>query len=206
MLLLSRKSESGSTVYFFSSKLTSYRINDVPYTIGLFDTASSEDYDRIRPLYYPQTDVFIIAASIDNISEYASAVHKWAPELQHHCPGIPMLLVGVKSPDKKGNAKGNFRLSDRKSLGKRIAKQIGAIGYFECDLTDLTGLKDVFDKVSRLSSHLREVLRGVHRLLSLHCNYRCRKKKRKGADGEPWPRVWGLLRRNESVVYTVARY
>ena len=31
-------------------------IGGEPYTLGLFDTAGQEDYDRLRPLSYPQTD------------------------------------------------------------------------------------------------------------------------------------------------------
>ena len=30
-------------------------IGGEPYTLGLFDTAGQEDYDRLRPLSYPQT-------------------------------------------------------------------------------------------------------------------------------------------------------
>lgn len=39
------------------------RIGDEPYTLGLFDTAGQEDYDRLRPLSYPQTDVFLVCFS-----------------------------------------------------------------------------------------------------------------------------------------------
>ena len=35
-------------------------IGGEPYTLGLFDTAGQEDYDRLRPLSYPQTDVFLV--------------------------------------------------------------------------------------------------------------------------------------------------
>ena len=33
------------------------------YHLGLFDTAGQEDYDDLRPLSYPQTDIFLVCYS-----------------------------------------------------------------------------------------------------------------------------------------------
>ena len=39
-------------------------VDGKPISLGLWDTAGQEDYDRLRPLSYPQTDVFLICFTI----------------------------------------------------------------------------------------------------------------------------------------------
>lgn len=40
-----------------------------------------EDYDRLRPLSYPQTDVFLVCFSIVNPHSYGNVRVKWQPEV-----------------------------------------------------------------------------------------------------------------------------
>lgn len=50
--------------------------------LGLFDTAGQEDYDRLRPLSYPNTDVALICFSLNDADTLMNVVEKWAPEVR----------------------------------------------------------------------------------------------------------------------------
>ena len=45
-------------------------MKDEPYTLGLWNLSAQEDYDRLRPLSYPQTDVFLVCFSVVSPSSY----------------------------------------------------------------------------------------------------------------------------------------
>ena len=71
--------------------------NGKPINVALFDTAGQEDYDRLRPLSYPQTDVFLLCYDVSRKSSFENIITKWIPEIVHHCPNTPYIVVGLKS-------------------------------------------------------------------------------------------------------------
>ncbi len=54
------------------------------------------DYDRLRPLSYPQTDVFLVCYSVVNPASFDNVRAKWSPEIKHNNPDTPVVLVGTK--------------------------------------------------------------------------------------------------------------
>lgn len=49
--------------------------------LALWDTAGQEDYDRLRPLSYPDTDVILMCFSIDSPDSLENIPEKWTPEV-----------------------------------------------------------------------------------------------------------------------------
>ena len=83
-----------------------------PVQMTLWDTAGQSDYDRVRPLSYPLTNVLLICFSLISPSSLENAQQQWRAEVQHHCPGIPFLLVGTKL-DLRDNEEALQRLAER---------------------------------------------------------------------------------------------
>lgn len=72
-------------------------VDGKPVCLGLWDTAGQEDYDRLRPLMYPQTDVFCLVYSICSRASFEN-LQKWTDEIHHHVGSeTPVVLVGSKS-------------------------------------------------------------------------------------------------------------
>lgn len=51
--------------------------------LALWDTAGQEDYDRLRPLSYPDTDVILMCFSVDSPDSLENIPEKWTPEVSH---------------------------------------------------------------------------------------------------------------------------
>ncbi|XP_046547036.1 LOW QUALITY PROTEIN: cdc42 homolog [Haliotis rubra] len=126
-------------------------IGGEPYTLGLFDTAGQEDYDRLRPLSYTNTDVFLLCFSVVSPSSYANIKEKWIPDIMHHSRNTPFLIVGTKV-DLRDDLETINKLAKRKERpitaeqGKQLAKNVKAAQYVECSALTQRGLKNVFDE------------------------------------------------------------
>ncbi|KAL7423830.1 Rho-related protein rac1B [Cryptotrichosporon argae] len=129
-------------------------VDGVTVSLGLWDTAGQEDYDRLRPLSYPQTDVFLLCFSVVSPASCENVRTKWWPEIQHHSPGTPIILVGTKL-DLREDPMQVERLRERRQepikyeRGAEVARDIKAMRYLECSALTQKGLKTVFDEAIR---------------------------------------------------------
>ncbi|XP_037547145.1 ras-related C3 botulinum toxin substrate 1-like [Nematolebias whitei] len=129
-------------------------VDGKPVSLGLWDTAGQEDYDKLRPLAYPDADVFLICFSLIVPSSFENVLAKWHIEVRHHCPKAPIILVGTML-DLRDDEDTVKKLKEKKispitcDQGLFMAKEIGAVKYVECSALTEHGHKTVFDEVIR---------------------------------------------------------
>ena len=120
----------------------------------LWDTAGQEEYDRLRPLVYPDTDVILICFSIDNPDSLENVPEKWTPEVRQYCPNVPIILVGnktdLRNDDETKQELANMKQEPVKAEdGRCMAERIHAFAYLECSAKTKEGVREVFETATR---------------------------------------------------------
>jgi Ras-related C3 botulinum toxin substrate 1 len=126
-------------------------VNGHPVNLGLWDTAGSDEYNTLRPLSYPGTDVFIICFSLVSPVTFENVKKKWHPEVSHFNPKPPIILVGTKldlrnKPETLQSLKEAGLEPIPEEAGIKLAREIGAHIFLECSALDQTNLPQVFEE------------------------------------------------------------
>ncbi|XP_031494795.1 rac-like GTP-binding protein 5 [Nymphaea colorata] len=122
--------------------------------LGLWDTNDLEDYDRLRPLSYGGADVFLLAFSLISRASYENIHQKWAPELWHHAPSVPIVLVGTKMDlrdDMQFFMDHPGATPITTTQGEELKQLIGAAAYIECSSKTQQNVKVVFDTAIKVA-------------------------------------------------------
>lgn len=120
-------------------------------SLGLWDTAGQDDYERLRPLAYPGTHVFLLCFSLMSRDSFNSVTTRWVPEIRSHLPDVPVVLCGNmldlrEDPEfvAQLQQKGFTPISSEE--GDKLCESIGAYCYVECSAKTQKGIHEVFYK------------------------------------------------------------
>ncbi|KAF3933020.1 hypothetical protein ABW20_dc0105758 [Dactylellina cionopaga] len=121
--------------------------------LALWDTGGLEDYDRLRPLSYPDAHVILLCFSVANRDTWDNVQEKWISEVLHFCRGLPIILVGTQI-DCRDNPENNPFGSPQLPMvtpgeGEDLRKKIGALKYLECSARSNEGVREVFEAAAR---------------------------------------------------------
>ncbi|KAG9336053.1 hypothetical protein JZ751_003319 [Albula glossodonta] len=161
----------------FENYVADIEVDSKQVELALWDTAGQEDYDRLRPLSYPDTDVILMCFSIDSPDSLENIPEKWTPEVKHFCPNVPIILVGNKK-DLRNDEHTRRELAKMKQVkqkqsrrndqiyasvkepvkpeeGRDMANRISAFGYMECSAKTKDGVREVFEMATRAALQAR---------------------------------------------------
>lgn len=148
----------------FDNYSTLIQVDNSVYSLVLYDTAGQSDYDRLRPLSYPQTDVFLVCYSMISQPSLMNVKSIWIPEISHYCPGVPFLLIGTKL-DMVDDPLILQRLNERgvKPVDYKdvlsLAKELGAKRVIETSSKTGHQIKSVFIEAVRVFlEHERDII------------------------------------------------
>ncbi|KIW00422.1 uncharacterized protein PV09_07952 [Verruconis gallopava] len=121
-----------------------------PIELALWDTAGQEEYDRLRPLSYPETDLLFVCFAIDCPNSLENVMDKWYPEVLHFLPNTPIILIGLKSDLRHNKTCIDLLRSQgltpvTKAQGEAVAQKMGA-KYMECSSKEWVGVEEIFDQ------------------------------------------------------------
>lgn len=135
-------------------------VDGEPVTFEMCDTPGQDDFDTLRPLVYPNTDVFLICFSVVSPSSFSNVKEKWVAEIKKSRnsekgkgvkANVPMILVGTQS-DLRNDVNTRVELAKYKEQpvseneAKKLANSLGCECYIETSALTQHNLKEVFDE------------------------------------------------------------
>ncbi|KAK0526549.1 GTP-binding protein Rho1 [Tilletia horrida] len=138
----------------FENYVADVEVDGKHVELALWDTAGQEDYDRLRPLSYPDSHVILICFAIDSPDSLDNVQEKWISEVMHFCHNLPIILVGCKM-DLRRDPKiiDELRKTSQRPVsteeGMAVAQKIGATRYLECSAKTGQGVREVFEHATR---------------------------------------------------------
>ena len=154
----------------FENYVKELNVDGKDIELELYDTAGQEDYDRLRPLSYPGSDVILVCYSVDSPNSYDNVKERWFPEVEQFCPRVPIVLVALKSDlrdddNVKRDLEEEGQVPVTLAQGNKMAGETGAAEFLECSALKRDGVHEVFDAAIRAAIARRRRKTGCCNLL-----------------------------------------
>ncbi|KAF5337697.1 hypothetical protein D9758_017344 [Tetrapyrgos nigripes] len=151
----------------FENYVADVEVDGKHVELALWDTAGQEDYDRLRPLSYPDSHVILICFAVDSPDSLDNVQEKWISEVMHFCAGLPIILVGCKKDLRRDpRVIEELRKTSQRPVtpeewyllvlapalcngGMAVAQKINAKHYLECSAKSGEGVREVFQYATR---------------------------------------------------------
>lgn len=129
------------TLYFIFKVKVKY--NNENFNLNLFDTAGQEEWDTLRKMAYPGTDVIILCFSVIRPDSMSNILSKWIIEINKFIPNALIVLVGTQVDLRSETASSEKSITTRE--GEELRQCIKAFKYIECSALTQKNIKEVFD-------------------------------------------------------------
>ncbi|KAM9220415.1 rho-related GTP-binding protein RhoD [Dugong dugon] len=146
------------------------QIKGKPVHLQIWDTAGQEDYDRLRPLFYPDASVLLLCFDVTSPYSFNNIFDRWYPEVSHFCKETPIVIVGCKTDLRKDDSlvkklRKNGLEPVTYNRGQEMARSVGAVAYLECSARLHDNIHAVFQEAAKvaLSSRRRNFWRRITR-------------------------------------------
>ncbi|VDN98219.1 unnamed protein product [Rodentolepis nana] len=147
--MLGDKAEFGDYIPTVADKYAAtVKVGNTSVVFNLWDTAGQEEFNNLRKVCYPNTDVFLVCFAVDNKDAFKNVKEVWIPEITQYCPEAVAILVGTKVDTRVMTANPNSISTDHTvsyAMGKEMAKKLKLKHYLECSAQTGEGTKQVFD-------------------------------------------------------------
>ncbi|XP_004627223.1 rho-related GTP-binding protein RhoD [Octodon degus] len=152
----------------FERHVVKMHMKGKPVHLQIWDTAGQDDYDRLRPLFYPDASVLLLCFDVTSPNSFENVFSRWYPEVTHFCKRVPIIVVGCKTDLRKDKTLVNkLRKSGLEPVtyhrGQEMARSVGAVAYLECSARLQDNVQAVFQEAVEvaLSSRSRNLWRRI---------------------------------------------
>eukprot|EP00299_Pterocystis_sp_00344_P019192 c9548_g1_i3.p1 GENE.c9548_g1_i3~~c9548_g1_i3.p1 ORF type:complete len:234 (+),score=34.95 c9548_g1_i3:48-704(+) len=121
--------------------------------LSIWSIVGQEEYNNIRKLNYPQSQVFLLGFSVKSWTSFQNAESVWASELRYLEPKVPIILFASHCESRNDPKVKSVPLEE----GQRLANRIGAKGYIEVSARTQTRINELFEMAVRVSREKPEV-------------------------------------------------